>query len=117
MRKQSFLPVVFTLVMLACVLFFVWYLPSVSICRFQLDDVRKSLETSQGRERKQQSEYDETVASIPEVEAELERVLPLTEAVKEEVKALKKERKALRKEKRELEGSGVSDPQEVAEND
>ena len=117
MKKNSTMAVLFTVIMLACVMFIVWYLPAVSQRRFQLVDVQKSLETSLGRERKQQSEYDETVASIPEVEAELERVLPLTEAVKEEVKALKKERKALRKEKRELEGSVVSYPQEVAEND
>ena len=115
--KKSALPVLFSLVMMFCVLFLIWYLPAVAQLRFDLADTQKSLETSLGRERKQQYEYDETVASIPEVEAELERVLPLTEAVKEEVKALKKERKALRKEKRELEGSGVSDPQEVAEND
>ena len=103
--------------MLICVLFIVWYLPAVSQRRFQLEDTQKSLETSLGRERKQQSEYDETVAALPEVEAELERVLPLTEAAKEEVKSLKKERKALRKEKKELEGTDSSGQQEATEND
>lgn len=117
MKKNRTLTVLFTVIMLICVLFIVWYLPAVSQRRFQLVDIQKSLDTSLGRERKQQSEYDETVALIPEVEAELERVLPLTDAAKEEVKSLKKERKALRKEKKELEGSGSSDPQEVTEND
>ena len=53
--------------MLLFVVFLIWYLPSVGQRRFMLEDVRKSLETSQGRERKQQYEYDETVAALPEV--------------------------------------------------
>lgn len=117
MKKGSAYAVFFTVIMLICVLFIVWYLPAVSQRRFQLEDTQKSLETSLGRERKQQSEYDETVAALPEVEAELERVLPLTEAAKEEVKSLKKERKALRKEKKELEGTDSSGQQEATEND
>ena len=117
MKKGSAYAVFFTVIMLICVLFIVWYLPAVSQRRFQLEDTQKSLETSLGRERKQQSEYDETVAALPEVEAELERVLPLTEAAKEEVKSLKKERKAIRKEKKELEGTDSSGQQEATEND
>lgn len=117
MKKTSILAVTFTFVMLICVLFVIWYLPSVSQRLFQLQDIQKSLETSLGRERKQQSEYDETVSSIPVVEAELEQVLPQTEAAKAEVKALKKERKALRSEKKELEGSVSPDPQEVNNDD
>ena len=117
MKKGSAYAVFFTVIMLICVLFIVWYLPAVSQRRFQLEDTQKSLETSLGRERKQQSEYDETVAALPEVEAELERVLPLTEAAKEEVKSLKKERKALHKEKKELEGTDSSGQQEATEND
>ncbi len=117
MKKGSAYAVFFTVIMLICVLFIVWYLPAVSQRRFQLEDTQKSLETSLGRERKQQSEYDETVAALPEVEAELERVLPLTEAAKEEVKSLKKERKALRKEKKELDGTDSSGQQEATEND
>lgn len=117
MKKGSAYAVFFTVIMLICVLFIVWYLPAVSQRRFQLEDTQKSLETSLGRERKQQSEYDETVAALPEVEAELERVLPLTEVAKEEVKSLKKERKALRKEKKELDGTDSSGQQEATEND
>ena len=83
-----------------------------------LEDVQKSLETSQGRERKQQHEYDETVAAIPETEAELERIRPLAEAAKDEVKALKDERKKLRQEKKELEaGSDSSGSEEVSEHE
>ena len=113
MKHRSCLPVLFTLVMLACVLFLVWYLPAIGERRFCLEDVRKSLETSLGRERKQQYEYDETVAAIPLTEAELERVVPLAEAAQKEVRELKQERKKLRKEKKELEGAASSDLQEV----
>ena len=59
MKKGSAYAVFFTVIMLICVLFIVWYLPAVSQRRFQLGDTQKSLETSLGRERKQQSEYDE----------------------------------------------------------
>ena len=104
-QKRSFLPAVFTLVMLACVLFVVWYVPAV---HFQLQDVQKSLETSQGRERKQQYEYDKTVASLPEVQAELERIIPLSEAASLEVQTLKEKRKELRDEKKMLEEQSVS---------
>ena len=100
--RQVF-PVVFTIIMLIFVLFIVWYLPAAGAQRFRLEDLQKSLETSQGRERKQQNEYDETVAAIPEVQAELDRVLPLAEAAEQEVKDLKAERKKLREEKKELE--------------
>lgn len=118
MNRKPVLPVLFSIVMLICVLFVAWYLPSVGNLRFRLEDVRKSLETSQGRERKQQHEYDDTVAAIPETEAELEQILPLTEAAKEEVKALKEERKQLRKEKKELESaSGFSDSEEVTDHE
>ena len=107
-QKRSFLPAVFTLVMLACVLFVVWYVPAVHALRFQLQDVQKSLETSQGRERKQQYEYDKTVASLPEVQAELERIIPLSEAASLEVQTLKEKRKELRDEKKMLEEQSVS---------
>lgn len=118
MNKKSFLPFLFSVVMLICVLFVVWYLPAVEQRRFQLDDVRKSLETSRGRERKQQYEYDETVKAVPETEAELERILPLAEAAKDEARSLKKERKKLRQEKKELEASaGTVGVQEVNSNE
>ena len=105
MRKKPILPVLFTVIMLVCVLFVIWYIPSVSARRFQLEDVQKSLETSRGRERKQQAEYEETVAALPEAEAELELLKPQMEAAQEEVKNLKAERKKLREEKKELEES------------
>ena len=105
MKRGAVLPALFAFVMMVFVAFLVWYLPAVNNMRFSLEDTRKSIETSLGRERKQQHEYDETVAAIPETEAELERLAPLVESAEEEVRALKKERKALRAEKKELEAS------------
>jgi len=115
---RSVFPVVFSLIMLICVLFLIWYLPAVSERRFQLEDIQKSLETSQGRERKQQHEYEETVAAIPEVQAELDRVLPLAEAAQQEVKSLKAERKTLREQKKVLESPSSSpETREVDDHD
>ena len=111
--KSSLLPVVFACVMLICVLFVVWFVPALNERRFMLQDIRKSIETSQGRERKQQSEYDETVSAIPSVQAELDKFLPLSDAAALEVKSLKEERKQLRQEKKDLEtllsGSGETE--------
>lgn len=114
----SVFPLVFTVIMLICVLFIAWYLPASGARQFQLEDVQKSLETSQGRERKQQHEYDETVAAIPEVQAELDRVLPLSESAAQEVQDLKAERKSLRQEKKDLEDMlSFSESGEVANHE
>ena len=56
-RRKSVFPVLFVLVMLLCVLFIAWYLPTVSSMRFRLQDANVSLETSQGRERKQHPRF------------------------------------------------------------
>lgn len=117
-KKPSLFPVLFASVMLLFVLFLVWYLPALDERVFMLQDVRQSIETSQGRERKQQYEYDETVAAIPEIQAELDRVIPLEEAAQQEVQALKEERKQLRQQKKELEALLEGpDRQEVTGNE
>ena len=113
-RRKSVFPVIFVLVMFLCVLFISWYLPAVSGLRYRLQDAKVSLETSQGRERKQQHEYDEVVAAIPEVQAELDSILPLSTSAAEEVKNLKAERKQLRERKNELEAAQNT---EAAEGD
>ena len=117
MKRHSFLPVLFSIVMLICVLFHLWYIPAVTNRTFVLNDVQKQLETSRGRERKQQYEYDETVAAIPETEAELAQLMPLAEAAEEKVKELKTERKNLRNEKKELESAASSGSREVTGNE
>ena len=106
-KTDPFLPVAFSLLMLIFVLFIVWYLPSINRLRFSLQDTVKSLETSRGRERKQQYEYDEAESALPQVQEELDRILPLCEAAKLEVKALKEERKKLRNERKELESRKI----------
>ncbi|MBR5961157.1 MAG: hypothetical protein IKZ98_09205 [Clostridia bacterium] len=108
-RRKSAFPVVFVLVMILCVLFITWYLPVVSDLRFKLADAKVSLETSQGRERKQQHEYDETVEALADAREELERVQPLADQAADEKTAMKEERKQLRQEKKELEEKLASD--------
>lgn len=103
MRQHRIFPLLFTVIMLAFVLFLVWYVPAVSQLRFRLQDTQRSLETSQGRERKQQYEYDKVVSEIPEIQAELDLIRPQTEAAEQEVADLKTRRKELRSVKKELE--------------
>ena len=103
MRQHRIFPLLFTVIMLTFVLFLVWYVPAVSQLRFRLQDTQRSLETSQGRERKQQYEYDKVVSEIPEIQAELDLIRPQTEAAEQEVADLKTRRKELRSVKKELE--------------
>ena len=112
MKTGRSFAVLFSIIMLLFVLFIAWYLPAICEVRFQLDDVGKSLETSRGRERKQQYEYDKVVAAIPEVQAELDSILPLSESAAEEVKKLRAERKQLRDKKTELEAGKKTDTAE-----
>ena len=102
---------VFACVMFVFVLFMVWYVPNHSERVFQLQDVAKSVETSHGRERKQQYEYDEAAAELPEVLSELEEIQPQADAAAQKVAELKEERKKLRLEKEELE-SALGDAKE-----
>ena len=91
--KYKLLVLCFVTIMLLFVLFVFWYVPSDASLRFQLQDVQKSYETSQGRERKQQKEYDDAAAAIPETEAEIAGIKPKSEAAQQEVTELKEQRK------------------------
>lgn len=66
--------------------------------RAQIADLTISLETSRGREARQNHEYDEVVAALPEVKAELERVQPLADAAKAQENELRQQRKDIRAE-------------------
>ncbi len=104
MKKGSmFFSVVFSFVMLVFVFFLIWQIPSRANLNFQLVDTEVSLDTSHGRERKQQAEYDQVVAQLPLTQAELEEAQPLAEEAVAKVAALKEERSALREEKKRLE--------------
>ena len=70
---------------------------------FQWEDLNRSLETSYGRERKQQAEYDQVSEELPLTRAELEETQPLADAAAARVTQLKAERKQLRAEKKALE--------------
>ena len=102
-RLYASFPVIFAVVMLVFALFLAWYVPSVSVRVFELEDISKSLETSHGRERKQQSEYDQAVAERPAVQEKLDQILPLLETAEQENKELKALRKELRAQKKALE--------------
>ena len=102
----------FALVMLAFCLFLCAWIPVRAQLDFQLADTALSLETSRGRERKQQAEYDQVQRELPQIRAELEETLPMAEEAARRVASLKTERKALRAEKKEIEetlaGNGES---------
>ncbi len=70
---------------------------------FQREDLGRSLETSYGRERKQQAEYDQVSEELPLTRAELEETQPLADAAATRVTQLKSRRKDLRAEKKALE--------------
>ncbi|MBR2822406.1 MAG: hypothetical protein IKE24_01765 [Clostridia bacterium] len=102
-RRGKSLVWLFTLVMLLFSLGMALWVPLRARLDFQLADIRLSLETSRGRERKQQAEYDMVMEELPRVRAELAEAQPRAEAAAEEVKALKETRKALREKKKALE--------------
>ena len=71
--------------------------------RFEMADLTLSLDTSRQRERKQEYEYNEVIAALPLVQAELEATQPLADEAVAAVNDLKARRKALRAENAELE--------------
>ena len=93
---------IFTGMLLLFCLFLAWYVPTRADLDFRLADIQLSLETSYGRERKQQYEYDEVTAELPVTRAELAETQPLADEAVATVAALKEERKQLRREKEEL---------------
>ena len=102
-NRSRILAACFTLILLFCVLFLAWYAPSASRRTFDLNDIEKSLETSKGRERKQQNEYNDVVAEIPVIREKIDQIKPDLAAAELENKELKAERKELRARKKELE--------------
>ena len=96
----SVLCVVFLFIFTA---FMAWYLPSMSSIKANTAEARQSLDTSRGRENKQQAEYDKAVEELPQVQAQLLEAAPLAVQAGEKVDLLKARRKELRAEKKELE--------------
>ena len=105
----------FTAALFACVLFLIWYIPSRAERDFQLKDITLSVETSHGRERKQQAEYDEVTTELPRVREALAKTQPEADAALAEANELKAERKKLREEKARLEEALDAAPEEPGE--
>ncbi len=93
----------FVLLLFLFVAFMSWYIPSAASLHSRTEETRQSLDTSMGRERKQQEEYNRAVEELPLVQEELKEKAPLAVQAEEKVAALKARRKALRSEKEELE--------------
>lgn len=70
--------------------------------RLQIEDVSSSLDFSRQREYKQQYEYDQAAAAIPQVRAQIDETAPLAAAAKETETALRARRKQLRSENADL---------------
>lgn len=82
--------------------------------RFEVADLTLSLDTSRQRERKQEYEYNEVIAALPLVQAELEATQPLADEAVAAVNDLKARRKVLRAENAELEEQLAALQAEVA---
>lgn len=80
-----------------------WYAVTQYSLRFQIDDLALSLDTSRGREAKQQYEYDQVVAQLPLVQAQLEELEPQAAEAQAREKELRARRKELRAEVAQLE--------------
>lgn len=80
-----------------------WYAVSQYSLRFQIDDLSLSLDTSRGREVKQQYEYDQVVAQLPLVQAQLTELEPQAAEAQAKEKELRTRRKELRAEVAQLE--------------
>ena len=106
----------FTGILIGFCAFMIWFVPARGDLDFQLADIEKSLDTSYGRERKQQYEYDEVTEELPRVRAELAEIQPQADAAAAEVSSLKETRSALRAEKAELEAAvQAEEPDPAAE--
>ena len=103
--KKNVFAWTFASVMLLFSLELILWIPVRNGLDFRLADTRLSLETSRGRERKQQMEYDEVTRRLPEARAELAELQPRADAAAEQVKVLKERRKELRAEKKALEAA------------
>ena len=93
----------FALVMLLFCLSLALWVPLRAGLDFRLADTHLSLETSQGREKKQQMEYDAVMEALPKTRAELAETQPLAEEAAAEVALLKETRKELRAREKAME--------------
>ncbi len=103
MKSHRLLENFFILIMFLFVLFLAVWTPLNARQSARLQEARMSLETSQGRERKQQHEYDQVLEELPKARQELAEIQPRTDEALQLVADLKAQRKDLRATKKELE--------------
>ena len=110
------------IMMISCLWLIVW-VPLNAYLDFRLSEAAMDLETSQGRKRKQDFEYNQVVEAIPLTRQELDEAQPRADSLLQEVTDLKASRKELRAEKKRLEEllehaqqeAGASAPEEDAD--
>ena len=115
-KRMSWFSVLSVIVLLVFAVFMFWYIPSYGSLLSKTAETRQALETSIGREGKQQDEYDKAVADLPVVQAELKEKQPLAEEAAQKVTDLKARRKELRAEKKALEEAQNPENQEESQN-
>lgn len=114
-RMPGWFRAVFVTVMLLTCAILCWYAASQYQLRFQVADLTLSLDTSRQREVKQQFEYDQVVAEIPLVQAQVAELEPQAAAAQAIEKDLRAQRKALRAENADLQKQLESLQAEVAD--
>ena len=114
-RMPGWFGAVFVTVMLLTCAILCWYAASQYQLRFQVADLTLSLDTSRQREVKQQYEYDQVVAEIPLVQAQVAELEPQAAAAQAIEKDLRAQRKALRAENADLQKQLESLQAEVAD--
>lgn len=114
-RMPGWFRAVFVTVMLLTCAILCWYAASQYQLRFQVADLTLSLDTSRQREVKQQYEYDQVVAEIPLVQAQVAELEPQAAAAQAIEKDLRAQRKALRAENADLQKQLESLQAEVAD--
>ncbi len=102
-RLSRVLAVFVILVMAVSAVVLVWYTVNSSSMRFRLEEARKDLETAEGRERKQQAEYEKALKDAAAAEEKLASLQAEADAAVAGADAQKAERKELKNRKQELE--------------
>jgi hypothetical protein len=102
MKQPRWFLCLFAVLMGICTLIFIWDIPASYSMAFRLSDAQLSLETAQGRERKQQAEYDKTLENIEIAKASLDAIAPQHAEVQAARDAQVAERKELKARREEL---------------
>ena len=102
MKQSRWFLCLFFFFFVICTLILIWEVPASSSMAFRLSEAQLSLETAQGRERKQQAEYDRAVQDIQDAKEQLEAITPQHGEVQAARDAQVAERKELKARKEEL---------------